>query len=115
MSMAIFSITCDAPLTGVEDMLREEEQLAKAVVKLNAKLLGIVFGMLLGIGIFVATNFLVLKGGENVGQHLVLLSQFFPGYRVTFLGSLVGFVYAFVVGLIIGSVLGAVYNKVARA
>jgi len=96
-------------------MLREEEQLAKAVVKLNAKLLGIVFGMLLGIGMFLATNFLVLKGGENVGQHLVLLSQFFPGYRVTFLGSLIGFAYAFAVGLIIGSVLGAVYNKVARA
>ena len=89
-------------------MLREEEQLAKAVVKLNAKLLGIVFGMLLGIGLFLATNFLVLKGGENVGQHLSLLSQFFPGYSVTFLGSLVGFAYAFAVGLVVGSVLGAV-------
>ncbi len=115
MSTAIFSITCNAPLTGVEQMLREEEQLAKAVVKLNAKLLGIVFGMLLGIGMFLATNFLVLKGGENVGQHLSLLSQFFPGYSVTFLGSLVGFAYGFAVGLIAGSVLGAVYNKVARA
>ena len=96
-------------------MLREEEQLAKAVVKLNAKLLGIVFGMLLGIGMFLVTNFLVLKGGENVGQHLSLLSQFFPGYSVTFLGSLVGFAYGFAVGLVTGSVLGAVYNKVARA
>jgi tetrahydromethanopterin S-methyltransferase subunit G len=96
-------------------MLREEEQLAKAVVKLNAKLLGIVFGMLLGIGMFLVTNFLVLKGGEHVGQHLSLLSQFFPGYSVSFLGSLVGFAYGFAVGLITGSVLGAVYNKVARA
>ena len=96
-------------------MLREEEQLAKAVVKLNAKLLGIVFGMLLGIGLFLATNFLVLKGGAKVGQHLSLLSQFFPGYSVTFLGSLVGFAYAFAVGLVVDSVLGAVYNKVARA
>jgi len=96
-------------------MLPEEEQLAKAVVKLNAKLLGIVFGMLLGIGMFLATNFLVLKGGENVGRHLSLLSQFFPGYSVTFLGSLVGFAYGFAVGLVVGSVLGAVYNKVARA
>lgn len=96
-------------------MLREEEQLAKAVVQLNAKLLGVVFGMLLGIGLFLITNFLVLKGGANVGQHLSLLSQFFPGYSVTFLGSLVGFIYAFAVGMVVGSVLGAVYNKVARA
>jgi ABC-type dipeptide/oligopeptide/nickel transport system permease subunit len=56
-----------------------------------------------------------LKGGENVGQHLSLLSQFFPGYRVTFLGSLVGFAYAFLTGFIIGVVLGSVYNRVARA
>jgi hypothetical protein len=96
-------------------MSREEEQLQKAVVVLNAKLMGLVFGFLLGIGLFLATNFLVLKGGPNVGAHLSLLSQFFPGYRVTFLGSLVGFAYAFVVGYAIGATLGAVYNKVAKA
>jgi len=43
------------------------------------------------------------------------LGNFFPGYRVTFLGSLVGFCYAFVLGWLIGVVLGAVYNKIARA
>ncbi|MBI3661482.1 MAG: hypothetical protein HY234_00305 [Acidobacteria bacterium] len=96
-------------------MLREEEQLAKAVVRLNARLMGIVLGTLMGAGLFLVTNFLVLKGGANVGQHLSLLSQFFPGYSVSFLGSLIGFTYAFLVGFVIGSVLGAVYNKVARA
>lgn len=114
MSTAIFSTTCDASLTGVEEMLREEEQIAKAVVSLNARLLGVVFGTLLGTGLFLVTIFLVLKGGENVGQHLQLLSQFFPGYSVSFLGSLVGFAYGFAVGMVIGSVLGAVYNKVAH-
>ncbi len=96
-------------------MLREEEQLAKAVVGLNAKLLGFVLGTLMGGGLFLATVFLVIKGGPDVGQHLALLSQFFPGYSVSYLGSLIGFAYGFFVGLIIGSVLGAVYNKVARA
>ncbi len=95
-------------------MAGEEEALEKAVVRLNAKLMGIVVGFLAGLGLFLATMILVLKGGPNVGAHLGLLSQFFPGYRVTFLGSFVGFFYAFVVGFVIGSVLGAVYNKVAR-
>ena len=94
-------------------MLREEEQIAHAVVRLNAKLLGFVLGTLLGSGLFLVTIFLVIKGGDKVGQHLVLLSQFFPGYSVTYGGSVVGFVYAFAVGMVIGSVLGAVYNKVA--
>ncbi len=96
-------------------MEREEELLEKAVVRANAKLLGIVLGLVLGIGLFLATNFLVLKGGPEVGPHLGLLSQFFPGYRVTFFGSIIGFLYAFAVGFVIGAVLGAVYNKVARA
>jgi hypothetical protein len=96
-------------------MLREEEQLAKAVVGLNAKLLGFVLGTLVGGALFLATIFLVIKGGPDMGQHLSLLSQFFPGYSVTYLGSLIGFAYGFAVGLILGSVLGAVYNKVARA
>jgi len=92
-----------------------QEQLEHAVILLNGKLLGIVLGFLSGAGLFLATNFLLLKGGPHVGAHLGLLSNFFPGYRVTFLGSIVGFCYMFVVGLIIGTVLGAVYNKIARA
>ena len=90
------------------------DQLDKAVVLLNAKLLGIVLGFLSGAGLFLVTIFLVLKGGPHVGEHLNLLSNFFPGYQVTFLGSFIGFGYAFVVGFLTGMALGAVYNKVAR-
>jgi hypothetical protein len=92
----------------------EEEQLEKAVVLLNAKLLGIVLGILFGAGLFLATNFLVLKGGEHVGAHLALLASFYPGYRVTFLGSIIGFFYAFVTGAVVGGAVGAVYNKLAK-
>jgi hypothetical protein len=95
-------------------MESEEVLIQKAVVLLNAKLLGIVIGLFMGTGLFLATNFLVLKGGPNVGAHLSLLSVFFPGYRVTFFGSIIGFGYAFAVGFISGVILGAVYNKFAR-
>jgi hypothetical protein len=95
-------------------MESEEVLIQKAVVLLNAKLLGIVIGIFMGTGLFLATNFLVLKGGPNVGAHLSLLSVFFPGYRVTFFGSIIGFGYAFAVGFISGVILGAVYNKFAR-
>lgn len=71
-------------------------------------------GLLLGGGLFLATNFLVLKGGADVGRHLRLLSVFFPGYSVTFAGSLIGFVYAFVLGYALGRVIGSVYNRLGR-
>ena len=92
----------------------DDSVINEAVIRLNAKVLGVVTGLVLGFGLFMATNYLVLKGGAVVGPHLALLGQFFPGYRVSFLGSLIGFVYAFIVGFLIGAVLGAVYNQVAR-
>lgn len=85
-----------------------------ALVHLNARAWGISVGLLFGLGLFVATNVLVLRGGETVGPHLGLLRMFFPGYSVTFVGSFVGFVYAFVVGYAAGRLIGVVYNRLAE-
>lgn len=82
----------------------------RSIRRLNARAWGISVGLLLGGGLFAATNFLLIKGGPNVGQHLELLSVFFPGYSVSFTGSLVGFVYLFVIGYGLGRIVGGVYN-----
>ena len=52
--------------------LREEELIQAAVVRLRARILALVFGLIGGTGIFVATASLLIRGGENVGQHLRL-------------------------------------------
>jgi hypothetical protein len=93
----------------------DEQALNRAMLRMNEQGWGIAIGLLLGVGLFIATNVLVLRGGENVGQHLGLLKVYFPGYRVTFLGSLIGFVYAFVVGYGIGRTVGVVYNRLVKA
>jgi len=89
----------------------EDETLRNALLRLNARAWGIGMGLLLAVGLFLATNVLVIRGGEHVGQHLGLLSIYLPGYSVSFVGSLIGFVYAFVGGYGMGRVIGAVYNK----
>ena len=66
---------------------RLEQIILTRLVRLNAKIQGLVTGLAAGLLIFIATNWLVLKGGRQVGPHLSLLGQFFVGYRVTFLGS----------------------------
>lgn len=94
-------------------MTDPEQPLRTALLRLNERAWGVSIGMLLGSGLFITTNVLVIKGGPNVGPHLRLLAVYFPGYRVTFLGSLVGFVYGFVVGYALGRLIGMVYNRLA--
>src|SRR5215813_11557433 len=65
-----------------------EKLVLTRLLRLNATLQGVVTGMVVGLGVFIATNWLLLKGGEVVGPHLSLLGQFFIGYRVKSFGKL---------------------------
>lgn len=94
---------------------QEEREIRRAVLRLNAQAWGVSFGTLLGLGLFIATIVLVIKGGVHVGQHLSLLSIYFPGYSVTWVGAFIGFIYAFVVGYALGRIVGSVYNWSAFA
>ncbi|MBI4790123.1 MAG: hypothetical protein HY782_24070 [Chloroflexi bacterium] len=98
----------------VEDDKAIEKIVLTELLRLNAVILGLITGLVAGTIIFVATNWLVLKGGEVVGPHLSLLNQFFIGYEVTLVGSLIGFAYGFVGGFIIGYVIARLYNWIAN-
>jgi hypothetical protein len=94
-----------------------DEIVLTRLLRLNAKVQGVVTGIVLGLVIFIATNWLIFKGptvridGQPVlGPHLSLLGQYFIGYHVTFLGSIVGFVYGFALGFIAGYSLSSLYN-----
>src|SRR2546427_13135680 len=89
-------------------------RLAARILRLEAVVQGLAWGLVAGLLLFLATNILVLKGGRVVAPHLSLLRQFFVGYEVTFVGSLIGFAYAFLSGFIAGYLVSIVYNRVAR-
>ena len=90
-----------------------EERLTRSLLMLNGTMVGVAFGLTGGLILFVATLFLVIKGGNTVGAHLGLLNQFYPGYRVTFAGSFIGFAYGFATGFVGGWIVGWIYNRVA--
>jgi hypothetical protein len=96
------------------NMESNDERLLREVVRLNSITTGIAFGILGGLLIFLATLWLVLQGGLRVGQHLMLLGNYFPGYRVTFLGSIIGFGYGFITGFFTGAMIGWIYNLIVR-
>lgn len=89
----------------------DEEQLFTGVLWLNVKVAGLAFGLICGLAIFIATNWLVVKGGDPVGPHLALLGQYFIGYKVSFAGSIIGFIYGFITGGSAGCLIGWIYNK----
>ncbi len=92
----------------------EEQRTVKAAVdNSNGKAWAIGLGLTLAFGLFAATNFLIIKGGTNVGSHLQLLHVYLPGYSVTFAGSVIGFVYAFVLGYLSGRTVIALYHRLA--
>jgi hypothetical protein len=90
-----------------------EQIVLTRVMRLNLLANGITVGLLFGLGLFLPTIVLVLKGGPVVGPHLELLSQFLPGYEVTVGGSFVGLGYGFVLGFILGAFVALIYNRVA--
>ena len=85
---------------------------SRAIVRIHAGVLALVCAIMGGLGLFTMTVWLLIKGGPYVGLHLQLLSQYFPGYSVTWTGSLVGLAYGALVGGIVGWLIGAVYNGV---
>jgi hypothetical protein len=87
-----------------------EQVVLTRALRLNAIVHGVVTGLLAGLSLFIATNLLIVKGGTVVGPHLSLLGQYFVGYQVTFVGSLIGFAYAFVLGFLVSYGLATLYN-----
>lgn len=92
--------------------LEEEEIILSTVARIHATILALICGLILGIIVFLMTVWLLIKGGESVGAHLQLLSQFFFGYTVTWGGSLIGFLWGFLYGAVVGWMIGTIYNRV---
>ena len=92
----------------------EQQAIRKTVARIHEQGWGIAFGLLFAVALLAATNILVVEGGPVIGPHLSLLRWYFPGYSVTFGGSLIGAVYAFVVGYGVGRSIAAIYNRLTK-
>ncbi len=87
-------------------------EVSREVAHLKAGALSLIFGLIGGVGLFLMTIWLLIKGGPHVGSHLQLLGQYFIGYSVSWRGSLVGFCYGAATCGLVGWTIGTVYNRV---
>jgi hypothetical protein len=81
---------------------RVDTAILRAFAPLHRVAMGVAWGIALGVGIFLLTAVLLIKGGPLVGPNLALIGQFFFGYTVTWPGAFVGLLWGFLVGFILG-------------
>jgi len=93
----------------------QTEEISQALARIKATALALVCALIAGAGVFVMTIWLVIKGGPQMGQHLRLLSNYFPGYTVTWSGALLGFLYGAIIGGAVGLAVGRIYNRIVNA
>jgi hypothetical protein len=87
-----------------------QEKITHIFPRLDPVALGFSLGITAGVLIFAATLFLIIKDGWTAGPHLALLSNFLPGYSVTFRGAVVGLLGLSSLGFGFGLILAYLRN-----
>ena len=100
-------------IRAMQDGNHEDQILRRAVARLRALVMAVTFGATGAAGLFIATVWLLVRGGEDVGRHLGLLGTYLPGYSVTWGGAVLGLFYGAIVGALIGASIAWTYNMIA--
>src|SRR5262249_17792664 len=92
-----------------------ERALQRAFARLDPVALGAAFACVAGLGLFLATAFLVVKGGPSVGPTLSLLGQYLIGFTVTWRGATIGLLQVGAGGFGVGYAAAQLRNRVLTA
>ena len=79
-----------------------DEIIAAVFAKLDPLALGVAVGVVSGLGLFLMTAILLLRGGPEIGPNLLLLRYYLPRFTVTWDGAVVGFFEAGIGGFTLG-------------
>jgi hypothetical protein len=93
--------------------IRDDEILSAVFAKMDVTAMAVAVGLLCSLLFFLATAVLLMQTApENypIGQHLSDLSDYLPGYSVSWAGALVGACYAFLLGALAGFFAAVYWN-----
>jgi hypothetical protein len=94
--------------------LSAEQVVQRAFARLDPVALGTAFAVVLGIGLFAATAFLLLQGGSP-NEALSLLGHYFLGFKVTWRGAVIGLLEAGMGGFALGYMTAQLRNQALAA
>jgi protoporphyrinogen oxidase len=87
-----------------------DELIEFAFARLDPVALGIAVGTVAGLGFFLATVYLLLKGWYMVGPNLALVRHYFIGFTPTWTGAFIGTAYAGIIGFTSGLLVAGLRN-----
>lgn len=101
--------------THLEQFEEKEKDTAEEAIeiifsRMDPIALGIAIGMIFGLGLFLATAILLLRGGQIIGPTLSLLEHYLFGFKVSWKGAFLGLIEAGIVGFIFGNLAGRLRN-----
>jgi hypothetical protein len=115
LGAAIYWLNYRAVLGRVDELVAldtGDADFPVAVLRLSGRALGLAIGTMGALGLVVTTNWLVLRGTAQESTHAKLLAQVLPGYRVDFVGSLIGAAELFALLFVCCVIFASVYNRV---
>jgi hypothetical protein len=89
-----------------------ENVLGRTFARMDKLAFATALGSVSGLLVFMATIWLIVKGGEVVGPNLRLLGQCFIGYTVTVKGAFIAFGYSFLWGFLFGWLFAYLRNLI---
>jgi hypothetical protein len=93
--------------------VRDHEILSAVFAKMDVPAMAVAAGTLCSLLLFLATTILLIQAVPQdypVGPHLRDLSNYLPGYDVSWKGALVGAFYGFIGGAIAGFAAAVYWN-----
>ena len=102
---------------SVAEAIEESEDtvIEVAFAKIDPLALGVAVGVVSGLGMFLASAVLLLKGGSVVGPMLSLLGNYFIGFEVTWAGAVIGLFEGGMLGVAMGTLAAGLSNWALKA
>lgn len=102
--------------TQVQDYLasgNRDKDLLGITLYFDGNYLGLALGAIVALGLFVTTAWLVFRGTAAESMHALLLTNYLPGYSVSYTGAVVGAVEVFGITYLVCRLFSWMYNRLA--
>lgn len=108
----IYAQTIEQQLHNYLNNENSDHEFTQPTLLIAGHPLGLALGTVMALGLFLTTGWLVIRGTADQSPHAALLSNYLPGYTVSFSGGLIGAALLFAITYFFCRLLGWIYNRV---